>query len=90
MPNLRRHGNNLSSCLQKFYGSSIERDSLGLNLALDGIVAPLIDSWEEPAVGLADIVDLSDLPGIVVAQTKLLAGKNVNSGTFGSKADVRT
>ena len=68
----------------------MERDSLGLNLALDDIVAPLIDSWEEPAVGLADVVDLSDLPGIVVAQTKLLAGKNVNSGTFGSKADVRT
>ena len=68
----------------------MKQDSLGLHLALDGIVAPLIDGWEDPAISLANVVNLSDLPGIVVAQTKLLAGKNVNSGTFGSKADVRT
>ena len=49
------------------------QDSLRLYLTLDGVVAPLVDRRKNPAIGLADVVDLSDLPGAEIAQSELLA-----------------
>ena len=43
------------------------QDSLRLYLTLDGVVAALVDRRKDPAVGLAYVVYLSDLPRAKVA-----------------------